>query len=83
MLQAPKKTGFTIVEILVVISIIAILASLLMVTESQVADLQNGGRVQDTRPAAEMTLFPWGEPITPRTASYPMGAAPRPEGGAP
>ena len=32
MLQAPKKTGFTIVEILVVISIIAILASLLMVT---------------------------------------------------
>ena len=58
-------------------------ASLLRVTESQGADLQNGGRVQDTRPAAEMTLFPWGEPITPRTASYPMGAAPRPEGGAP
>ena len=49
-------------------------ASLLMVTESQVADLQNGGRVQDTRPAAEMTLHLWGGPVT--------DSAPRPEGGA-
>ena len=46
MLHNPRKTGFTIVEILVVISIIAILGSLLMVTVNGVRDSANTAKSQ-------------------------------------